>query len=315
MTDYILFIHGVNTREERELPTYADVLFEQISKKISASKHQLISVPLYWGNIITKAESKLQNTLEQSPDWQKMWFRDFRSHQILQFAGDAALYISRFVGSKVVAQLKTQALAQIQNIKPEDRLHLVAHSWGTVILFDILFAQRWDSPDAPGHDDVMVIRNAIFGIEGEEGTKKQGIKLASISTMGSPIGIFSLTAVSQYAAADMGKSSTHDITPKLQDLLRSLSQVRQGQKLPWRNFVHPGDPVASPIKELLIDLVDQDQKYLEFEDILTRPASLCDFLFFPFNQTFYALLNGGSAHGSYWHSDQVAEDISQSIMS
>ncbi len=314
MTDYILFIHGVNTREQREQPTYADGLFHKLQANVT-NNCRLISVPLYWGDINIKAEGKLVDTLEKSALWDDMWFRDFRSNQIIQFAGDAALYISRFIGSQVVARLKKQALAGIQDFKPEDQLHLVAHSWGTVILFDILFAERWDDPDAPGHKDVMEIRNAIFGIEGEKGTAEQGIKLASINTMGSPIGIFSLTAVSQYDDSHPNKLSTHDITPRLQDLLRGLNIARQGKKLPWRNFIHRGDPIASPLKELLIDLVDEQQKYLEFEDILTRPVSPCDFLFFPISQTFFALLNGGSAHGSYWHSDQVAEAISQSIMS
>jgi hypothetical protein len=314
MTNYILFIHGVNTREPREKPTYANKLFQKLQANVH-SNCQLKPIPLYWGDIHVTAESKLVDTLEKSPLWHDLWFRDFRSNQIIQFAGDAALYISRFIGAKVVAELKEKALTELQNFKPEDQLHLVAHSWGTVILFDILFAERWDSPDAPGHHDVMEIRNAIFGIEGEKGTAEQGIKLASINTMGSPIGIFSLTAVSQYGDIHPNKLSTHDITPRLQDLLESLSKARQGKQLPWRNFIHRGDPIASPLKELLIDLVDQQQKYLEFQDILTRPVSLGDFLFFPVSQTFYALLNGGSAHGSYWYSDQVAKDISQSIMS
>jgi hypothetical protein len=34
MTDDILFMRGVNTREEPEQPTYADALFEQMNKKI-----------------------------------------------------------------------------------------------------------------------------------------------------------------------------------------------------------------------------------------------------------------------------------------
>ena len=33
-TDYILFIHGVNTREERENPEYADQLFNRLDKTL-----------------------------------------------------------------------------------------------------------------------------------------------------------------------------------------------------------------------------------------------------------------------------------------
>jgi len=53
----------------------------------------------------------------------------------------------------VINTLKTQALEGLKNAQPNDRLHLVTHSWGTVILFDLLFASRWDDEKVPGHDD------------------------------------------------------------------------------------------------------------------------------------------------------------------
>ncbi|HEY9828478.1 MAG TPA: hypothetical protein V6D19_23815 [Stenomitos sp.] len=316
MKDYIVFIHGVNTREVVEEPTYAEDLFEKISRKLEPSSQKLISIPLYWGNVNIKAEKDLLSTMELSPLWQKMWFRDFRSKQILQFVGDAALYISRAVGAQVVQQIKEQALQGLSGYTSEDRMHLITHSWGTVILFDILFASRWDDINAPGHQDVMQIRNAIFGIEGDVGTAQDGVKLASLHTMGSPIAIFSLTDIAQPDednAVGLRVQSTHDITPKLQDLLQALSQARQGKKLTWRNFIHPGDPVAYPLKELLMSMVDPQGQSMEFQDILTHNASLFDFLNEPLSQTALALLHGGDAHGSYWHSDQVAEAIAQAI--
>ena len=232
-------------------------------------------------------------------------FRDFRENHLLQFVGDAALYLSRHVGSQVVAQLKAQGekilgTAQSPKHKPGDRLHVVTHSWGTVILFDILFADRWEDKNVPGHQNVMDIRQLLFGLPPSPQT---GIRLASIHTMGSPIALFSLLSVN---------GSSHDFKPRLNQLLENLHNLRGG-KLPWLNFIHSGDPVAWPLERIMFDLVDGDAKYLDFKDVITHKTDLSDFLFEPVSQTILALLNGGNAHGSYWKSKEVAQSITQTI--
>ena len=211
---------------------------------------------------------------------------------------------------KVVERLKKDAIKVLQHAQPEDSLHLVTHSWGTVILFDILFATRWDDPEVPGYKEVMQIRDCIFGLSGEDDTTHQGIQLASIHTMGSPIAIFSLTNVNSDFDQPDSNSSSHDITSRLQNLLENLYQARKREKLPWRNFIHPGDPIAYPLKKLMKDLVDKEEKYIDFEDLITQEPKLLDFFKEPINQSTFALLQGGKAHGSYWQSQQVIQEIS-----
>ena len=304
-TDYVLFIHGVNTREVREQPEYADPLI----KLLKETKPNLIPIALYWGKVNEKAETDLLNKLHASPLWSQMWFRTFREKQILQFAGDAALYISRGIGAQVISTLKSQALKGLENAQPNDRLHLVTHSWGTVILFDLLFASRWDDENVPGHDDVMAIRDTIYGISGKNPNPLQGIQVASLHTMGSPVAIFSLIDASP-GKDNTDSTSSHDITPKLQKLLESLYEARKGEKLPWRNYIHPGDPIAYTLEELMTSLVDGDKKYLDIHDLITQEPGLFDFVT---EQTVVALLHGGDAHGSYWHSKKVAQEISSVI--
>ncbi len=305
-TDYILFIHGVSTRDRKENPQYAKDLIQGIKSK----SLDFVPIPLYWGDVNEEAETQLLNRFKASSLWDEMWFRNFREQQLLRFAGDAALYISRHVGYKVVERLKTDAIKVLQQAQPEDSLHLVTHSWGTVILFDILFATRWDDPKVPGYKEVMQIRDCIFGLSGEDDTTHQGIKLASIHTMGSPIAIFSLTNVNSDSNQPDSNSSSHDITSRLQNLLENLYQARKGKKLPWRNFIHPGDPIAYPLKKLMNDLVDKEEKYIDFEDLITQEPKLLDFIKEPINQSTFALLQGGKAHGSYWQSQQVIQQIS-----
>lgn len=312
VTDYILFIHGVNTREEREQPNYANELIykieQEIQRKAANNGRKLNLVPLYWGDVNLEAQTQLKKQLNASPLWEQMWFREFRDNQLIQFAGDAALYISRHIGSKVVNTLKTQAL-KLENAQPDDRLHLVTHSWGTVILFDILFASRWDNPEVPGHEDVMPIRDVIYGISGKNPNPRQGVQVASIQTMGSPVAISSLAHLVPGQDGPDSPSS-HDITPNLHKLLECLQKARNGKKLPWRNYIHPGDPIAYPLEQLMTNLVDRDKKYLDIKDIITHKPGLFEFFS---AQKVLSLIHGGEAHRSYWNNDKVVQEISTVI--
>ncbi|GBE91842.1 hypothetical protein [Nostoc cycadae] len=332
-TDYVLFIHGVTIRN----PNYADELFQRLAQ--SASDRNFHNIPFYWGDINQQPETKLLGQLRSSSDWNQMWFHNIREQQILPFTGDAALYISRYVGAKIVRKLKKQiADSGLLKAKPDDRLHIVTHSWGTVMLFDILFASRWEDQNAPAHDDVMAIRDAIFGVDGENRDRYQGIKIASIHTMGSPVAIFSLTDVKSdqdetgassshditpnlqtfVGQNEIGASSSHDITPKLQTLLKSLQEeASPREKLPWWNYIHPADPIAYPLQKMMIDLVDGYTEYLDIQDTITHSTGWLGWLEnliaqTPLAQTNLPLLLSllpDNPHGSYWHNDEVIKKI------
>jgi hypothetical protein len=326
-TDYIVFIHGVNTRETVEPPTYADALFALIQASVaqqshSMSKCHLEKVPLYWGNVGISAEEDLLKEYEYSEEkWKKLWFRKMRSGVLLEFSGDVALYMSRYVGAKVADKLKADLFAQMGSAmlapNAEDRLHLVAHSLGTVVLFDILFSARWDQEGIPGYESVKAIREGIYGIEPNW---TQGIRLASISTMGSPLGLFSLMDIDQSDVEQKdGKNeivNTHDITPRLQQFLERIPTRldSENKRLPWLNFAHPGDPLASPLDPLMPDMVDRDRKYVDVEDVILKNVTLADHIGQLFNNSPLTMLYAGDAHLSYLKSKQVAKSIANVIL-
>ena len=97
--------------------------------------------------------------------------------------------------------------------------------------------------------------------------------------MGAPIGLFSLTDVAPPAADAQSDprnaTSSHDITPSLLQLLTNLHQELGGSKLPWRNFVHPGDPIGSTLEGILPGMVDENKTYIDLKDILV-PADLAE---------------------------------------
>lgn len=307
-TDYILFVHGVSVREKPEdekLKTYryADSLFNLIQQELP--NRTLRKVPLYWANVSDAVLREFEPSITTSSAWQQFWYKDFRNRQLLPFTGDAALYISRHVGSLAVEQIREQAFDLLRGYQPEDRLHLVTHSWGTVILFDMLFAKRWDDPDIPGYKSVQDIRENLFGVPPNE---PEGIRLASIHTMGSPLAMFSLiTLVGQYQ-----EGSSHDISPKLEELLKNLTQG--GNKIPWRNFVHPGDPIALPLEKVVPLLVDRSEQYITIQDILISGSGWIEAIARPLKSSFLSLINGGNAHGSYWNSLTVARAIAKTIL-
>lgn len=314
-TDFVLFIHGVNTRES----TYATNLINLIN-----GITPIQPLVVFWGKEADEKEEELLHGYQASAIWDKLWFRDLREELLLRSAGDVSLYLSRYMGAKVATDI-AEKVTQIKNYTAQDRLHLVAHSLGTVILFDLLFSSRWDDKGTRGHESVMAIRNAIYGLEPHP---EQGIRLGSITTMGSPIGVFSLMDVDQPTVdvqSDPSKAtSTHDITPSLAKLLATLHQELGGRKLPWLNFVHPGDPIASPLEGILPHLVDKKKTYIAIQDRLIPtnmaevlkegiPEALLDPIALPFRQTAIAILDSGHAHHSYWQSPCVAEGISLSI--
>lgn len=308
-TDYLLFVHGVKTRSESEFRDLASTLFKGIQRSVPDRSRVLKPVYFFWGDLNQGPQNALLKGLEVSSKWKDFWFRDFRTEQVLEFVGDAALYLSRHIGTALVNKLRTNMLEAFKDVQPGDRLHLVTHSWGTVILFDILFAARWEDEklDEAVRNSVQRIRNLLFGIPLDSNTDipdanvYKGLPVASIHTMGSPIALFSLISVTG--------ESTHDLTPKLKDLLENLHNSRQGA-LPWRNYAHPGDPIAYPLEGVMPLLLNESTTLVQIQDVITEKGN---FLARSFSQTLAPLLSGGDAHGSYWKNETVAKTIGEAI--
>lgn len=305
-TDYILFVHGVNNRNQSAFQQTAIGLSNRIKATIADKSRTIKPIPLFWGDLNIPAQQNLRRGFETAPNWPDFWLRDFRTKQILEFVGDAALYISRHVGAQVAQRLKDQALAGLADMQPGDRLHLVTHSWGTVILFDILFATRWederlDKTDPNVRQTVQNIRAALFGLPP---MPQSGVPISSIHTMGSPIALFNLVNVDGV--------SSHDLTPKLKNFVKNLHDLR-GRSVCWRNYAHPGDPIAYPLEGVMPMLLDDYAQYVDIDDVMIGKSSFPANILQPFSQTILPVLVGGDFHNSYWTNDAVAKTIGQVI--
>jgi len=302
-TDYVLFVHGVRHRNQEEFIQLSQKLLTSINRSVNDDSRVIKPIFLFWGDLNEAPQRQLRIGLEASPHWRRMWLRNFRTEEVLEFVGDAALYLSRHVGAQVVRRFKEMALAPIAQADANDRLHLVTHSMGTVVLFDMLFAGRWederldeDSSTRDIRQIVLELRNALFGVGSHP---EEGLAISSIHTLGSPLALFSLLKVTG--------ESTHDLTSNLQTLLRSLYLRQGGRALPWCNLMHPGDPIAYPLQGVMPQLLDSAQLYVRTQDILTQTGR-------PFlNVGLLPLLKGGEAHTSYWENRVVAETIAREI--
>jgi hypothetical protein len=142
--------------------------------------------------------------------------------------------------------------------------------------------------------------------------------IGSISTFGSPLGIFSLMNSNSADDSNINKSSlnSHDVTPRLQQMLAHLVMRGSGQEqikmLPWNNFIYPGDPLASPLDPIIRHMVDGERKYIKLQDILTSAPR--DWLFMLLKNSPLALLHAFTAHTGYWQNTLVADTIAQSIL-
>lgn len=302
--DYVLFIHGVSNRNEKAFKNSVTAFTEQIKDTVNSNR-TVVPIPVFWGDLSVMAQTELKQGFEKSSVWKDLWFRNFRLDPVLPFVGDAALYLSRHVGSQFVQRFKEVALTQLQSGDREDRLHCVTHSWGTVILFDLLFARRWEDErlDAPIRQAVQDIRQTLFGLGTDT---SQGLPIASVHTMGSPLALFSLLSVSNYT----GGESSHDLAPQLTELLDALFKYRQGRKLPWHNFIHPGDPIAYPLEQIIPLILDGNSEKLDTIDVMTEKGN---FFNKPFLQTLAPMAWGGEAHNSYWKNQVVFDKISQVV--
>ena len=160
----------------------------------------------------------------------------------------------------VVDKLQSQLSEGLKDYKPEkDHLHLITHSMGTVILFDILFSDRWDKDKANGYEGAEELRDLLFGLGPN---KERGIRLYSITTMGSPISVYTLMMLSNQNLPNM-----HDISSNLEEFLKTLHDQLK-ILLPWQNFIHPDDPIAYPLAELLPEMIDSHHQYVDVKDHL-----------------------------------------------
>lgn len=310
----IFFIHGVATRDAQYAePLRALIRQEFHNKGIFPHFHAS-----FWGNFLGDRdrmwnciEQDLQELRQESPpaNLEDIFrYRKFREGFLSRFMGDFLAYLNPQRGA-AIRKVIAQDLYHFLHDNPEEKeLHIIAHSLGSVILWDVLFSERF-SPQDPAFE----IRAMINGLN--QPKKAHQISLKSITTMGSPI-LFLNTML--------------DVKP---EQVRQFVAGYQEEPLRWVNIIHASDIIAYPLRASLklnssVNLYFKD-KFID-NDANSLERTLSDFaksdntivqaigVVNPLIKEAVAyapmLAGAGDAHTGYWNCRQTASLITANIL-
>lgn len=297
----IFFIHGVAVRDA----DYAESLQSSIKREFKRRNKPLPDFwPSFWGDlsrigkIWNNVDSDLAIAKEQyvsiNPE-ELFRYRTFREQFISKFMGDFFTYFSPQWGIKIRKKL-TQQLYDFIKDNPGDReLHIISHSLGTVILWDILFSTRFQK-----NDPAWYVRAILQGWETRSDLNLKpefvdAVKLESTITMGSPILLMN-------PMLDISPEQVHQVI----DFYRE-------SPLRWINIIHASDIIAYPLKSSLN--LTSDTPLTFRDDYIWEDANLVEKAVRSMGQVDIAMAAGsGEAHNAYWNNQKVARFIVENIL-
>ncbi|CAD5979900.1 hypothetical protein PCC9214_04574 [Planktothrix tepida] len=295
----VFFIHGVATRDACYSSNLQQLIKTEFSHREEKNPHFYAG---FWGSALTDM-GKIWNGIDEDLaavkkkypkiDTEEIFrYRPFREGLFSQFLGDFFTYMNLDKGREIRKTIAQQLYNFIKQNPDDSELHIVAHSLGTVILWDVLFSDRFSAKDP-----ALSIRAMIRELENQTDVKlKHQVNLKSITIMGSPILLINMML---------------DVRPeKVNQLAHSYSSE---QPLRWLNLIHASDLIAYPLKASLhLD----ENSYLKFEDeYLLEDVNLAEKTARSLGQNELAMVLGSSdAHKSYWNCPQTARLITNNIL-
>lgn len=295
----VFFIHGVATREACYSSNLQQLIKTEFSHREEKNPHFYAG---FWGSALTDM-GKIWNGIDDDLaavkkkypkiDSQEIFrYRTFREGLFSQFLGDFFTYMNSDKGREIRKTIAQQLYNFIKENPNNSELHIVAHSLGTVILWDILFSDRFSAKDP-----ALSIRAMIRELENQTDVKlKNQVNLKSITLMGSPILLINMML---------------DVRPeKVNQLADSYSSE---QPLRWLNLIHASDLIAYPLKA---SLHLAENSCLKFTDeYLLEDVNLAEKTARSLGQPDLAMVLGSSdAHSNYWNCPQTARLITNNIL-
>lgn len=295
----IFFIHGVATKDA----SYSRRLEGLIKKDLNQRDIPLpIFYASFWGNTFKRTD-KIWNCIhEDLKDLGKSYptvdvrdvfrYQEFREDFVSDFFGDILTYFNTERGKDIRGSIVNQLQEFIAWHPEDDEIHLVTHSLGSVVMWDILFSDRFSS------DDPAFKMRELLSLK-ENSINSMSKNLKSITTMGSPILFFNLML-------EMNPTRIKEFTEKFQK-----GPIR------WINIIHSSDIIAYPLKaglgtKLLPNLYFRDKYIWADANILEKGARM--------GQANTVMANAAMAvgvsdsHKYYWGSHGAARLISANLV-
>ncbi|MDB9496854.1 hypothetical protein PN441_10290 [Spirulina major CS-329] len=273
----VFFIHGVNTQSSK----YADTLIKNIRKNIKTPINFYSS---FWGNLfndkkhqiigyIEKDHSHACNLHQEYQNYHSDTYRykKQRNELINDFLGDFLIYQNSQRG-KIIRQTISEQLNQFLKNHPQDnQIHVITHSFGSFILWDLLF-----SKELPNHDPAFTFREIL-----------SSINIESITTMGSP-----LLFLKQML--DLDFSIIHEALEN-----RSQKNINVADDLRWVNVIHSSDLIAYPLKAAIDNEISRKLDF--FDQYIWQCANSFEQTFINLGQLDLAMtVAAKDAHSSYF---------------
>jgi len=284
----VWFMHGASVRRVE----YADPLRSRLIQLFSSSGTPIPEFySSFWGDSLGDTEQMwdwVQQDLEAfrwdhpQVDLDDIFhYRQRRQQLITGFFSDIFTYLNSKKGREVRKVIAVQFLNFLTTSATfDDDLHIVAHSLGAVILWDILFSEKYESSDP-----AYYIRHAIRGLNP---SGKGKVALRSITTMGSPLLFFN-----QWLDVD-------------DEHLKKFARQYVGKPLRWINIINASDVFAYPIRASLE--IEEDNLYVRDQYLGDR-----NFLKKGLGDVTMAL-GLVSDHSSYWRSGRVAQLVAANLL-
>lgn len=285
----VFFIHGVATRNVR----YAEKLQNLIKNEfIKQGKTRPYFYASFWGDLLKETdkiwrniEDNLVNLTQENASLNSndiFRYQEVRQGFVADFFGDALTYFNNEKGIKVRQIIAQQLSEYIEEYSQGEDLHIIAHSLGSVILWDILFSERFNTDDP-----AWLIKDLI----NPNHSKKKVSNLKSVTTLGSPILYFNMML---------------GITKE-----RFLQVIKEINLQSWINVIHRSDLVAYPLEFYF----SQDNNTFKIKDqYLMEDANLAETTAYNLGQlqsaSAFALTD---AHIAYWQNQKTAEIIVNNI--
>ncbi|WP_008315751.1 hypothetical protein [Leptolyngbya sp. PCC 6406] len=191
---------------------------------------------------------------------------------INNFLGDFLIYQNTERG-KIIRETICEQLNQFLSNHPDQtKIHFVAHSLGSFILWDLLFSNTLSN-----NDPAFIFRE-----------KLSGISLESISTMGSP-----LLFLKQMLDIDFSVVN-HSFEKRQEEDSIVSNHLR------WVNIIHSSDLMAYPLKAAIEDEISS--KLLFFDQYVWQDANITEKTLRRLGQSDLAMVIAAEdAHSSYFY--------------
>ncbi len=283
----VWFMHGASVRRV----TYADGVRSRLIQDFSMRG---LAIPefysCFWGDILGSTNTVWEGVEQDLSllSWEQplvdvddlFHYRQRREQLVSGFFNDIFNYLNSLQGKAARKAIALQFLNCISEMPFEEDLHIVAHSLGSVILWDMLFSDAYGP-----NDPAFYLRKVLKGLAPAGSGRK--LTLRSVTTLGSPLLFFNraLNIDSQRLQQFAGRYTA--------------------EPLRWVNVIHASDIFAYPLRASL-GLADTS---LYFKD-----HYLGDRNFLKKNVGDLAMALGVvSDHSSYWQSRRVARLVSANL--